>query len=578
MTEDDDGPTDATVNDLPPGTQRPSAEKLSTGRYRIVEELGKGGMGEVLLAIDVTLNREVAIKRMLQPAPSESQIARFLREARVQGRLDHPAIAPVYELSRDTDGRPFFVMKRLTGTTLEAIIDANADGYPLQRLLRAFTEVCHAIELAHSRGVIHRDLKPSNIMLGGYGEVHVLDWGVAKVVGDQQLADILEGGATTMPGVLIGTKPYMPPEQQAGADIDHRIDVYALGCVLFEILVGRQLNNKTSSAAQNRPSVRAPERRIPPELDEIVVGATHLDRTKRTPSARELGDAVQRFLDGDRDLAQRQELATKHLARARKSLGRDERVAMKEAGRALALDPTLAPAADIVGRLMLEPPKHSPPEVSAALRADAVGDAKRQARIAMFSYFGYFLFCAALLAVTPVRAPLYLWALMALLAVNAGLAFMGARQWTDSTLRGRLTIAVNLPIVALSARMLPFVIAPGIAAVIMMAAASNPFTRGRYLTPVAAGLLGASCIAPTVGEWLGWISHTYLVLPDGLMLQPPVLAPGADPSAVLSVYAVLIVGFTAMWAMVRTQREDRVRQTLHVQAWRLRHLIEEEHG
>ncbi|HSD87355.1 MAG TPA: serine/threonine-protein kinase, partial [Kofleriaceae bacterium] len=228
MTEDDDGPTDATVNERPRGTPRPSTGKLA-GRYRIVEQLGKGGMGEVLLAIDVTLNREVAIKRMLTPDPSESQVARFLREARVQGRLEHSAIAPVYELSRDVDGRPFFVMKRLSGTTLADIIDDNAEGYTLQRLLRAFTEVCHAVELAHSRGVIHRDLKPSNIMLGDFGEVYVLDWGVAKVTGDQELADILAGATSTMPGVVIGTKPYMPPEQQAGIEIDHRIDVYALG-------------------------------------------------------------------------------------------------------------------------------------------------------------------------------------------------------------------------------------------------------------------------------------------------------------------------------------------------------------
>jgi serine/threonine-protein kinase len=141
--------------------------------------------------------------------------------------------------------------------------------------------------------VIHRDLKPANIMLGEYGEVYVLDWGVAKVSGDQELADIVEGATTTMPGALIGTKGYMPPEQQAGADIDHRIDVYALGCVLFEILVGRPLNDKTSASSQNRPSLRAPDRRIPPELDEIVIAATHADRRKRTAAAREIGAALQ---------------------------------------------------------------------------------------------------------------------------------------------------------------------------------------------------------------------------------------------------------------------------------------------
>ena len=156
---------------------------LLAERYRLARLMGKGGMGEVISARDEQIGREVAIKRMKAARPSERAIARFLREASIQGRLEHPAIVPVHEIGRDTDGLPFFAMKKLTGTTLAKILEAPSARFPLQRVLRAFIDVCLAVEFAHVRGVVHRDLNPNNIMLGDYGEVYVLDWGVAKVVG-----------------------------------------------------------------------------------------------------------------------------------------------------------------------------------------------------------------------------------------------------------------------------------------------------------------------------------------------------------------------------------------------------------
>src|SRR5262249_4660553 len=151
---------------------------------------GAGGMGEVVAARDEMIGRDIAIKRMLDSDPTDEQVARFLREARIQGTLNHPAIPPVHELARDREGRPYFAMKRVTGATLAAVLVGlrtnNLDimkRFGRERLLRAFAEVCLAIEFAHTRGVIHRDLKPANIMLGEFGEVFVLDWGVAKVQG-----------------------------------------------------------------------------------------------------------------------------------------------------------------------------------------------------------------------------------------------------------------------------------------------------------------------------------------------------------------------------------------------------------
>ena len=346
-------------------------------RYRISGSLGAGGMGEVFLATDSQIDREVAIKRMLLE-PSAPAVARFLREAKVQGRLDHPAIVPVHELANDSEGRPFFVMKRLVGTTLGDALarHTNDPRYTRQKLLRAFADVCLAIELAHSRNVIHRDLKPANIMLGDYGEVYVLDWGIARVLGesDPMIAAATGGELTeltelTQVGSLLGTPGFIAPEPVRGEPIETGADIFALGAILFEILAGTPLVSRGSVFAvlddfEPRPSVRCPDRDIAPELDAIVVAA--VGPLAQRPSARALADRIEQFLDGDRDLAQRTRLAVAHLAAARVAAEIDSTeshaLAMREAGRALALDPTSG-AADLLGRLMLQPPKVLPPEV-----------------------------------------------------------------------------------------------------------------------------------------------------------------------------------------------------------------------
>src|SRR5664279_1075390 len=228
MVDTDDATTDAMATDatLSPSralevgaTQASPTTNPGTGalpaRYRLAGSLGHGGMGEVLLATDTQIDREVAIKRMLID-PTGPAVARFLREAKVQGRLDHPAIVPVYELAHDTEGRPFFVMKRLVGVTLADVLARHTGDlrYTRQKLLRAFADVCLAVELAHSRGVIHRDLKPANIMLGDFGEVYVLDWGIARVVGetDPELHSPATGDQQlTQAGAILGTPGYMAP-------------------------------------------------------------------------------------------------------------------------------------------------------------------------------------------------------------------------------------------------------------------------------------------------------------------------------------------------------------------------------
>ena len=162
------------------------------GQYKIVRELGRGGMGRVLEAVDEPLGRRVAVKVLLSPADKDSRRRRFIEEARITGGLEHPGIAPVYSLGKNPDGSDFFSMKLVAGRTLADILKDIEAGdrnvvrqYPLPRLLSIFERVVETIGYAHSQRILHRDLKPANIMIGTHGEVWVLDWGLAKVIGSK---------------------------------------------------------------------------------------------------------------------------------------------------------------------------------------------------------------------------------------------------------------------------------------------------------------------------------------------------------------------------------------------------------
>ena len=383
-------------------------------RYELGELIGQGGMGEVLLAHDQQIGREVAVKRIRSSDPNAEELARFVREALVQGRLEHPAVVPVHDLAIDRDGRPFFVMKRLTGKVMSDTLE-DADGgdqVTRRRLLRAFTEVCLAIEFAHTKGIVHRDLKPSNIMLGDFGEVYVLDWGIARMVREEEEAprpsqkDLELSTGETRAGTVLGTPGYMAPEQVVGERVGPPADIYALGCILFEIVAGTPLHRERRTLAtasiplDARPSRIRPE--TPPELDAICEQATSIDPAARFASARALGDAVQAYLDGDRDVAAPRACTRAPLEEARTALakGDDEtnrRIAMRAAGRALALDPTATAAADLVTHLVLRPPKEVPAEVDETVARIDTDMARAQGRLSALTLAGYLGFILLLL-------------------------------------------------------------------------------------------------------------------------------------------------------------------------------------
>jgi serine/threonine protein kinase len=237
-------------------------------KYAFVKELGRGGMGTVYLAEDRELDRLIAIKVLNTPAATDDLRQRMIREAQIIARLEHPGIVPVHDTGTLPDGRIFYAMKYVRGSRLD---EYAAQGASLNDRLRKFQSVCDAVAFAHAHGVIHRDLKPQNIMIGSFGEVLVLDWGVAKIRNDPHR------GATynTSDGTVIGTRDYMSPEQARGEiEIDERADIYSLGAVLKFLLTGQRVS-KTARAICVKAMAPDPENRYA-SASELSADVGHL--------------------------------------------------------------------------------------------------------------------------------------------------------------------------------------------------------------------------------------------------------------------------------------------------------------
>jgi eukaryotic-like serine/threonine-protein kinase len=599
-------PASGTPVPLPPPPSAPAASSgpagsvpLEGSRYELGEVIGTGGMGEVVTAFDRQIGRDVAIKRIRAARPTHDDVARFLREARVQGSLEHPAIVPVHDLAFDAGGRPFFVMKRLAGDDMHALLErmrraaasdeAEEEAACRRRLLRAFVDVCFAVELAHSRGIVHRDLKPANVMLGNFNEVYVLDWGVARAraEGDREAPSVATGAelqlasGETQQGTVLGTPAYMAPEQLVGDPAGPPADIYALGCMLYEIAAGEPLHARTRSLGQAftvvdaRPSRKRPD--CPPELDVLCERAIRIDPATRIESARTLGEAVQAFLDGDRDVAVRKELALRHVAAAREALARgtseaDRRAAMQAAGRALALDPTASDAADVVTRLMLDPPTVAPAEVEERLAAIDTETARSQGRLAAIALMGYLAF-----------VPLLVWSgvrEVAPLIAFVALALASGLQLVMSIRRDRLTATpiyvnacINAVLIGVVCRMVgPFIIAPTLVITTLMGYASHP-RFGRL--PVLAAILSAAVVIPWTLELAGVLAPTYHFTDDGaLVLLSDVIGFSAVPTQLaFALLLVCLVGVVAALSRALAIRQRDATCQLELQAWHLRQIV-----
>ena len=243
---------------------------FSLTKYTFVKELARGGMGTVYLAEDTELNRHVAIKVLNTPEITDDLRNRMIREAQIIARLEHPGIVPVHDVGTLPDGRIYYAMKLVRGNRLD---EYAAQGASLRDRLRKFQAVCDAVAFAHAHGVIHRDLKPQNIMIGSFGEVLVLDWGVAKLK-TQTNTDEQEG-------TVIGTRDYMSPEQARGEidQLDERADIYSLGAVLHFLLKGLPKVSKAANA--------------------ISLKAMAREKESRYASASELSADIDRLLDAE---------------------------------------------------------------------------------------------------------------------------------------------------------------------------------------------------------------------------------------------------------------------------------------
>ncbi len=303
----------------------PVVESNDGGRFRFLRPHARGNLGTVCVAFDSELNREVALKRIREEyADDPASRRRFLVEAEVAGRLEHPGIVPVYGLGADDDGRPYYAMRLVRGDSFQTVIDDFHKGprsrsersLKIRRLLKIFTDVCNAIDYAHSRGVLHRDVKPANVVVGEHGETLVVDWGLAKASGrdapgpEARASALSAGGGSseTLPGRAMGTPGYMSPEQARG-DLERvgpPSDVYSLGATLHHLLTGRApfqgpLSDVLRRVAEGEfPRPRESDAAIDPALEAIVLKAMAREPAARYVSARALAYDVERWLADER--------------------------------------------------------------------------------------------------------------------------------------------------------------------------------------------------------------------------------------------------------------------------------------
>jgi serine/threonine-protein kinase len=588
----------AIARPLPSPTSDDAGEQL---RYSDEGLIGQGGMGQVRLVRDLWIGREIAAKYLsLDDRCGFDARSRFLREARVQGQLEHPAIVPVYDMGVDAEGRQYFTMKRVSGQTLADILhaavgdDKARSEFSRGKLLAIFRQVCLAVEYAHTRGVVHRDLKPANLMVGNFGEVYVLDWGLAKLIAPKRtgIDSVSTPVSETVMGQILGTPGYMPPEQIAGADdIDARADVYALGAILFEILALEPLHQGETVAAllrstqlgeERSPAARAPDREVPPELDEICVRATVFDPSQRIGTPRELAEAVERYLEGDRDLAARAALARAHAAAAETAAAlahrggpesADARArALQEAGSALTLDPGSVAARQVAARLLLEPPADAPPEVLHNAEHASYEAFRENLRIGFVTFAAMLLVVASLPLWFEVRSSLGLVLIAAPLTLGTmvqGLALLRART-LDRLLH--MNTVVNVFVFASIAA------TSGIAgAAILVPALVVALTTGSMMATskravgAHVGLGLASFFIPFAAEWAGLLPRAYDFRADGVLVSSVVLGLSEVSTRIgIIIATVAAVLGSALATRRAVESEAETRRKWLVQLWHLR--------
>ncbi len=575
------------------------AEAPVERRYRKVSPLGAGGMGEVDLVRDNVIGRDVALKRIQGERIDARTRDRFFREARVQGQLEHPSIVPVYDLGLGPDHRPFFTMQRVRGRTLDACT-VGANALSRHAILAAMSRVCLAVDFAHSRGVVHRDLKPANVMIGDYGEVYVLDWGLARLhaTDDEELPESASGGQRvssgsrrTEVGAVLGTPGYMAPEQARGEPAGVPADIFALGACLFEVLAGVPVFPGTDATAllaltvlgaDTRMSVRAPERDIPVELEAICARSLAPKPEERFESARAMSEAIERFLEGDRDLERRRNLAQQHAENASKlaasafgTTNDDEARlrsdAMREVGSALAHDPNNAAAKRVMVRLLTEPPRTIPADVAAHTASEREKSVDVARRLGAWSLFIVFLPIGLLLWMG-IRE--WFWLGLTSVSVLSSTILMVRPIPIRALNRYIVILGATLALIGASRVVGPFIVLPTMAMGLSVGTVLFPRVTHNVVA-IAAGLVGI--LVPYALEWVG-------ILPRSMRFVGGVIEilPNSASFSEIPTVAYILFGSTVPLVAVcvyLTRIRDRLRdaeERLRLQAWQLRQILPKE--
>jgi eukaryotic-like serine/threonine-protein kinase len=585
-----------------PGAQLEDLVRLD--RYEPGPLIGKGGMGEVRACRDTRLHRHIALKTAT--TKDKAELSRFVREAQVQGMLEHPGIVPVHELGMGADGAPYFAMKRVHGHTLFDVLEGLAQKdaetlakYPRRKLLRAFLSVCQAVDYAHTHGWLHRDLKPANVMLGDFGEVYVLDWGLARRIDEKDApaqVEPLENVAPglTTPGSLMGTPGYMAPEQVNGQSAGVRSDVYALGAILFELLTHQMLANGTSTVellldtrngCDAKVRSRAPHMDVAPELESVCVKAAHKEPAQRFASVREVHEAVDRVLAGERDQELRLDLARQHTEAAQLAIVRGNaddakelehrQIALRELGQALALDPNYRPALETMLELMQTPVKRPPPEAEAELQIAQSTQLRAASRSSSYAFTGIALLCAP----TLIHGVHHAWSLaligglFALAALAAGWAGWGRRSPNALTVLPAMVLS-NVAIASTFIFDGPLTILPAFAAVNALAFA---VTLSRKWRRVAMTLGVGAVFFPALGSWFGLLPESFRYVKEGLLLVPVEMdfSPAMTTPVLLISFAGTIIVSSLVVGRMRDTLGDLMRRRA-LQAWNLKQLLPSE--
>ncbi len=588
-------------------------------RFVPEEVIAVGGMGELRRHHDRFLRRDVVAK-VVRPDRREDTPARLrlLREARIQANLQHPCIVPVYDIGNLARKDVFFMMAHIGGVTLQEILAGLREGsagsarrFSRRRLLDAFCRVCLAIAYAHERGVVHRDLKPENVMLGEYGEVYVLDWGIAKQRGEPgdggrasgpppSLADLprLHGDedddeVLTDVGATLGTLEYMAPEQFIGSSSpDERSDIYALGAMLYEILSLSWFRDAPSRAELARivrqetfkPLDRPAVQGVSAELDAIWRKATATRPAKRFQTARQLHDAIIGHLDGEREKQRVRDVAMDHARAAALEIADDggppeeaearRARALRRLGQALAVDPSLGAALQALVEDLVAHPSDASAEVK-----EQVLRTERETAVRSFG-LSVIVFACWLLFLVIGHVFLTMLDRRAMLAMGAVvLALLGYNLWlwyTKRYERGHMLALLVLGFTAVglaSAFLGPLVLVPSLATTMFAAFATTMRSdeRARAVTMV---LSVASVLVPALLQLTGVVPPSYLFEDGKIIIVPRLVGfPSHLTPALLTAIALftIVLGNQHFTQVVRAlSRSERSALT---QVHRLRQLL-----